>query len=146
MPIKIFTVKFDYDKNNFNSDEIDDFSQNKKINQQQANFFILDGVPYWSVFIDYEVVVAKDNILHTLSKSQKILYMRLKEWRKLKAEQKGLPYFLVATNSQLEQMVKQKCVTLSALESIKGYGKMKVSSYGNELIEIIKKFYEYPQK
>ena len=146
MAIQIFTIPFDFNKNRFNTAEIDDFCQNKKIIHQQASFFELEGIPYWSVFVNYEVVVTKDNIIHNLSKSQRALYMRLKAWRKQKAQEKGFPSFIIATNVQLEQMIKQKCFTLSALENIKGYGKKKVASYGNELIEIIKKFYEYDKK
>lgn len=146
MPVKIFTIGFDFEKNDFNTAELDDFYMNKKINHLTANFFQLDDIPYWSVFIDYEVLVSKDNVLHELNKGQRLLYMRLKEWRKTKAEEKGFPVFLVATNKQLEQMVLKKCTTKSALENIKGYGKKKVLMYGDDIIQIIQKFYEYGKK
>ncbi len=146
MPLKIFTIPFNFEKNRFDTMEIDDFCQNKKINHQQASFFEMDGTPYWTILVDYEVLVSKDNVLHKLSKSQKALYMRLKEWRKTKAEELGFPVFLVATNKQLEQMVLQKCTTISALENIKGYGKKKTANYGQEIIAIIKRFYEHGKK
>ena len=146
MSVKIFTIPFNIDKNRFDTLEIDDFCQNKKINHQQASFFELEGMPYWSVFVNYEVIVRKDNVLHNLNRSQKALYMKLKEWRKQKAELMGWPSFIVATNVQLEQMVKQKTLTHSALDDIKGYGKKKVAAHGDEIIEIIKKFYEFGKK
>ena len=146
MAVKIFTLPFNFEKNGFDTLEVDDFCQNKKINHQQASFFTLDDTPYWTLFVDYDVLVKKDNVLHTMNKAQKSLYMKLKEWRKGKAELMGVPVFLVATNSQLEHMVKNKCRSLSSLENIKGYGKKKVANHGNEIIEIIKTFYGNTEK
>jgi len=146
MALKIFTIPFNFNKNSFDTIEIDDFCHNKKINHQQASFFELEGIPYWSVYVDYEVIVTMDNILHGLNKSQKALYMKLKQWRKEKADLKGLPPFLVATNKQLEEFILNKSMSLSALENVKGYGKKKVEAYGKEIIEIISKFYEYGKK
>ncbi len=118
MSVKIFTIPFNFDKNRFDTLEVDDFCQNKKINHQQASFFELDGIPYWTIFVNYEVIVTKDNILYNLNKSQKALYIKLKEWRKQKAKLMGLPSFIIAPNVQLEQMITQKCISHSALENI----------------------------
>ena len=65
---------------------------------------------------------------------------------KQKAEIMGFPVFLVGTNKQLEQMILKKCVTLSSLENIKGYGKKKVAAHGQEIIDLIQKFYEHSKK
>ncbi len=53
--IEIITIKFDRDKELFQSDEFKKFVLNKKINSYKTEFFQDGANSYWSMFVDYEV-------------------------------------------------------------------------------------------
>ncbi|MCB9267754.1 MAG: HRDC domain-containing protein [Lewinellaceae bacterium] len=80
--------------------------------------------------------------LRELDDSQKLLFQRLKEWRKEKAAKEGLPAYLVATNAQFIQMIRLQCRTLESFKNVKGFGKKRTQKYGKRIIELIKGFYE----
>ncbi len=145
MPMEIVTVKFDKDKEVFQSEELQKFILNKKINNYKAEFFNDNGKPYWSIFIDYDIILdekQKPNSINNLSEAESLLFTKLKEWRKLKSNEKGFPVYLVATNDQLIKMVKERMTTLISLKTIQGFGQKRIDTYGNEIVEMIKNFWE----
>jgi superfamily II DNA helicase RecQ len=104
--------------------------------------FVQGDRPFWSVLIEYEIVLDPDNAEHVLNKADKLLYVKLKEWRRNKAQALGLPPFLVATNKQLLEVVKDKIQTVSGLDGIKGFGQKKIANYGKEMVELVSQFYK----
>ena len=48
-------------------------------------------------------------------------------------------YYLY-TNVQLEEIIKLKPKTLNELANINGFGKVKCEKYGNDIIDIVKKY------
>lgn len=142
--IEIITIKFDRDKELFQSDEFKKFILNKKINSYKAEFFQDGANSYWSMFVDYEVVIdeKKSDDKNKLNEADTLLFTRLKEWRKLKADEKGFPVYLIATNNQLLKMIENKTVTLEGLKNIQGFGQKRVENYGKEINGIIKDFCE----
>jgi len=142
--IEIITIKFDRDKELFQSDEFKKFILNKKINSYKAEFFQDGANSYWSMFVDYEVVIdeKKSDDKNKLNEADALLFTRLKEWRKLKADEKGFPVYLIATNNQLLKMIENKTVTLEGLKNIQGFGQKRIENYGKEINGIIKDFCE----
>lgn len=142
--MEVITIKFDRDKEVFQSEDFKKFILNKKINSYKAEFFHDGGNSYWSVFVDYDVVVddKKPDGKNKLNEADSLLFSRLKEWRKLKADENGFPVYLVATNNQLLKMIENKTVTIEGLKSIQGFGQKRIESYGKDIISIIKDFYE----
>lgn len=143
---KIFTVPFDENKEVFLEEEVNKFCINKKIKQYKAEFFKKDGKSYWSIFIAFERIlqlektaIIKDN---NLSEEEKLLFKKLKTWQVSKAESKGLPTYIVCTNSQLLNVVRNKPKSVEALKNINGFGKSKIDRYGVEIVKIIKDFFE----
>lgn len=108
----------------------------------ETHFFREGGKPYWSVAVHYELVLAERDKSHDLDEAQKLLFQRLREWRKETATKEGLPAYLLATNAQLTQMVQQKSTTLESLKLIKGFGKQHIQKYGRDIVARIKQFYE----
>ena len=143
MKIKILTIPFDDNSEGFNDEPVNKFCLNKRVHKIETEFFYGNNKIYWTVAVIYdEVVKPSEKIKEPLSNSQKLLLKRLKEWRKQKAQKEGFPVFLVTNNAQLEQIIKEKCVTLEHLKTIKGIGKSKIDKYGKEITEIVKNFYE----
>ena len=73
-----------------------------------------------------------------LPPEQFAVFVKLREKRKVLAEEKGLPVYAVFTNEQLAEMVKKPPATLSDLASIAGVGRVKVENFGKPMLDILK--------
>ena len=84
MAIRILTVPFSIDKEIFEDEDASRFLLNKHVKELKAEFFMMHGIPYWSVFVNYEILVDKadDSVVEGLDEGQKLLYTRLRQWRK----------------------------------------------------------------
>jgi len=142
MPVRILTIPFDAGKDVFNDEILTKFLLNKNLVRMSPEFFMLNNRPYWTVLVEYEIVVT-DNIADKegLNKVQKLLYQRLSEWRKEKADENGHPVYIISTNKQLFDVVIKAPKTLEELKMIHGFGKKKTERFGKEIIAIVKEFY-----
>ena len=146
MPVHIITLPFDPETEMFHDEELSRFLLNKRVVTLRPEFFLTNGRPYWSVFVEYETVLtASDDKAESnsnLDEPQRLLLQRLKEWRKEKASTEGVPVYILATNNQLIELVKQAPQTLEALRQIHGFGRKKSEKYGADIIGMIQAFYE----
>lgn len=62
----------------------------------------------------------------------------LRIWRRAKSLEEKRSAYLIATNRELQMLAVYVPRTLSELEQIPGFGKIKVEKYGNDLIEMLK--------
>lgn len=74
--------------------------------------------------------------------SNPILFEYLKTWRNSTAKELGLPVYMVLPQKTLFEVLDKMPVSVSELLKINGFGKKKVQSFGNEIIEIIREFLE----
>jgi superfamily II DNA helicase RecQ len=144
MPVRILTIPFNPEKKMFLDEELSKFLINKRVKTLIPQFFQTDGQVFWSVFVEYEVILEEDGKSDSdgLNEAQRLLLKRLREWRKEKAEKEGIPVFIIATNKQFVDLIKRSPVSMEAVKEIHGFGKKKVDRYGKELVEIVKAFYE----
>jgi superfamily II DNA helicase RecQ len=143
MTVRIFTVPFDPVRQVFPDEELGAFLLNKAVKTMQAQFFQANGNSYWTVFVEYETVVGPEpSDRDHLDEAGQLLMKRLSQWRKETADREKVPVFIIATNRQLLDVVKQSPSTLEALRSINGFGPKKLDRYGGRILEIIKTFYE----
>ncbi len=77
-----------------------------------------------------------------LNALQQLLLTRVKEWRKQKTEETGVPVYVIGTNKQAIDLVKKAPRTIEAMKSIEGFGKKKIESFEKELVSLIRDFYE----
>lgn len=121
MPIRILTIPFDPDRELFQDEELAAFLLNKKPRTIRPEFFQTAGRAYWTVFVDYEPVLAGGKPSDPgLDEAQQVLLQRLKEWRGEKAQKEGVPVYSIATNRQLADVVLRASATLDALRQISG--------------------------
>lgn len=147
MQIRIFTLPFDGSTESFDDELIQEFCQNKKVHRIETHFFRQEGRAYWSVAVHYDTLeVKKAEKAWELDEAGKLLYQRLREWRKEIGAKEGFPVYLVATNAQLVDMIKRRCTTLESFKLVKGFGKKRVGKYGRRIAEIIQGFYEEEEK
>ncbi len=65
------------------------------------------------------------------------LFVKLREWRKEKAGESGIPVYTIFTNEQLAQIVVQRIVSKSALREIDGIGESRIKKYGDTVIQLM---------
>ena len=143
MNIKIITVPFDAENEGFRDDVLTKFLINKKVRSLQPQFFQQNGRAYWTVLVEYDPVLTPAEtkpVQGELSDAQQALFQKLRAWRKEKADQGGMPVFILATNEQLSQIAIRQPVTMEALRQIQGFGKKKVDQHGQDLIGLVKSF------
>ncbi len=142
MAIKIITLPFNEEKEMFLEEAIDNFCLNKKIIKLKEEFFVQSGKAYWTIFVEYETILPKIKEETNLSEAEKILFEKLRVWRREKAEENGIPVYLISTNEQLKEIIRKRPKTFEEIKRINGFGKKKIEKYGKELIEIITNFYK----
>lgn len=151
MPIRIFTLPFLEETQTFHDDLVHQFCQNKRIHKIETKFFTRNGQPFWTVAVHYGMILSEEKPSQSggktdkegqLDEQQKVLFLRLREWRKEESESRGFPVYLIATNNQLAEMVLNKCTTLESLKLVKGFGASKIQNYGNAIISKVKTFYQ----
>ncbi len=146
MPVRVFTIPFDPRSEMFFDDEVNAFLLDKQVISARPEFFQMHGKPYWSVFVEYtELLSEEPRNRAVLNDEQKLLFQRLREWRKARAEQDGVPAFLIATNSELTQVSKHAPRSREALRQIRGFGQKKTQKYGPDLLALIVNFYDETQ-
>lgn len=142
MPFDIITIPFNTVSKCFYTEELNKFCLNKKILAKKIEFFKDEKTVYWTVFIEYELVLENISIEQKgLTEAGKLCFERLKEWRKLTAEKEGIPPFVIAKNSHFIEIINKEIKTIEALKQIQGFGRKKIEKYGKEIMEIIKTFY-----
>lgn len=135
----------------FDDESLRSFLVAKQVYSLEAWHFIHEGVPYWSVLISYayhESVPApqectrrdtaeKADWRKRLSDKDWPVFNGLREWRKTRAAEAGVPPYLLFTNEQLTQLVLNKVDSLSALGRIPGVGPSRVENYGKAVLRIL---------
>jgi len=142
MAFRIITVPFDREKGIFPDSELDTFLLDKKVKNYRVEFFHHAEKHYWSVFIEYEEIVDKkvEKITESLNERQKQIFEKLRNWRREKGRQLGLPVYIIFSNSQLVEMSRKLPKTYEAMKSINGIGDKKVKRFGKEILNILRNF------
>lgn len=139
---EIITIPFDTVTKAFSADDLNAFCINKKVISTKIEFFKEERQAYWTVFIEYEPVLEKNgNEPAGLTEAGRLCYEKLRQWRKVTAENEGIPPYVIAKNSHLGEIVKKQIKTLEGLKKLNGFGTKKIEKYGNDICGIIKAFY-----
>ncbi len=142
MAFRIITVPFDNEREVFPDNELNNFLLDKKVRSYRVEFFIHAGRPYWSVFLEYEEIEDRsvEKLTQSLNERQKLIFERLKDWRKEKGKEVGMPVYIIFSNGQLVELAKRLPQTYEAMKSINGIGDKKVKSFGKEVMDILRTF------
>ena len=149
--VRILTAPFDPGSGLFDDEAIQRFLLNKRVRRLVPVFFTQEGRAYWSLWVEYEPLTgasspspSQGNREHSLDATQQRFYDRLSAWRKSKAEAGGVPVYVVATNVQLADVVRQLPRSLEALRQIKGFGKGKIDRHGRDILALVSAFIDNP--
>lgn len=78
-------------------------------------------------------------VLASLDDPQRHRFEDLRSWRRLAAEEGGMPVYAVATNRQLADIARLDAPSLSALGRVPGFGKRRVERYGEAILQIVRR-------
>ena len=143
MPVKIVTLPFDETNETFHEEMVNRFISGNIIKKMKFDFFSACERPYWSIFMEYEprFDTHETNEVEKMSGDEKALLEKLFELRRQLAEKEGIPVFIIATNKQLRDVVKQRPTTGEQLKMIDGFGKKKTQKYGRVIFETVKAYF-----
>jgi hypothetical protein len=74
------------------------------------------------------------------SSSHNELFLEINAWRKAISSEANVPVFMVMPQKTLKELVEKMPLNIKQLAKIKGFGKVKVNQYGDEIIEIIENY------
>lgn len=141
---KIVTIPFNTKISAFDEETLNKFCLNKKIKNYRAEFFVFEGCPYWTLFLEYDMAVEHQNpdVTADLNEEEKVIFEKLKMWRRQKAEDEGIPVYIIANNNELKDLLKQRPKSLEDLKNVRGFGVKKIEKYGKDILEILSAFNE----
>ena len=65
------------------------------------------------------------------------LYEKIREWRLCKCRKEGFPAFCIFSNKVLVRIVKSKAKNKEDLSAIRGFGKVKLEKYGDDILNLL---------
>ncbi len=116
--------------------------QTHEILEVREHFFTHQNQPYWAVMLVYQVPIVQNppppknsgDFRNQIEPQDLPLFEQLKKWRSEKAQQVGIPPYLICTNRQFAELIKLKPKSLSQIAQIDGLGPAKQKQYGQELL------------
>ena len=73
-----------------------------------------------------------------LTPEQENKFNLLKQWRNERANEDGLPPYMIAQNESLMQIAAARVETIEDFLGIKGFGEKRAQKYGEEILNILK--------
>ncbi|MDQ3801884.1 MAG: HRDC domain-containing protein [Acidobacteriota bacterium] len=73
-----------------------------------------------------------------LTPEQENTFNRLKQWRNDRANQDGLPPYMIAQNESLMQIAASRIETVEDFLRVKGFGEKRAQKYGEEILNILR--------
>ncbi|OQB36423.1 MAG: ATP-dependent DNA helicase RecQ [Candidatus Hydrogenedentes bacterium ADurb.Bin179] len=151
MQLRIFTIPFSSRLGGFDDEPLRSFIADKQVLGVECWHFLYKDTPYWSFAVQYvfseesPVKVergqggssSKVDWRKRLSDKDWPVFNALREWRKARASDEGVPPYLIFTNEQLTQLVLGGIDSLTALGRIAGIGPSRVEKYGKEVLRIL---------
>ncbi|MBX3018088.1 MAG: ATP-dependent DNA helicase RecQ [Bdellovibrionaceae bacterium] len=73
-----------------------------------------------------------------LSASEQLRFELLRDWRKKRASELDVPAFVIFSDRTLRELARRSPQSLKELESVNGFGPVKIERFGAEILEIAK--------
>ncbi len=110
----------------------------KKMMNEIANGFLNDNVQNYDYSKKYTFISADANA--DANSNYEDLMLALKEFRKKKAKEKGIPAYYIFTDDELERMLRANISSLEGLKESKILSETKVKFHGQEIVEILSEY------
>lgn len=131
--------------------ELNSFLSRHKILSMRREWVDCGHDSYWAIAVDYQTTPQSQgrpdhsgsshrnrvDYKTLLSEDEFIVYSRLREWRKLIAQQEAIPLYNIFSNEQLAQFIQNRCQSSSDLMKVEGASESRISKYGVAVLEIL---------
>jgi len=145
MKCKVFKIRLSEGHVERDVSILNDFLESVEVRRMSSSI-VNANVPFWSVLVFYKEgdltshAIPTEDI--TLADFEERIYEALRDWRNEQAAKENIPPYMVAHNHWLKQMVRMRVKEEEDLLGIKGFGKKRITKYGNDIIKIMTPFYE----
>jgi ATP-dependent DNA helicase RecQ len=150
MLAQVVTLHFDSALGVFDDSPLQAFIKDKELHSIHDHFFIKDQEPYLTLVVTYTLHrpadVASAKVSQTakapawrerLTEADMPLFNTLRNWRMERCKQDGVPPYVICSNQQFADMVRDRPQSLSQLGAIKGFGQNKLKQYGRDILAIL---------
>jgi superfamily II DNA helicase RecQ len=146
MKLRVFTLDYVAERG-FDDRELAEFSGAFDVFSCSDHFYTVGDEPKLSVLVSYRDPHDRDrkrgkkvkgsDPREKLGDDERVIYDRLRSWRKLAAEQEGVPVYLVASNRELAAIVTRRPATKTELMSIERIGPAKLQRHGDIIMKVL---------
>jgi len=150
MQIKTFHIRLSREYLSSDENKINKFLSDKEVINTFAELIKTEKLNYWSMIITYSELKneklkrANDKIEKLsyskdteLTEKEQIIYDNLKLWRTDKAATENISSFVIAYDTELITIAKEKITSIDDFKNIKGFGEKKIAKYGDDIIALL---------
>jgi superfamily II DNA helicase RecQ len=163
MKCKTFTIHLAEDARNFEESKLNKFLESVAVRQSFASVV---NNEYWSILVFYEDAASAQISIQEnfsaqsappvrqsaaksveaekpapepliLTPEQENKFNLLKQWRNERANEDGLPPYMIAQNESLMQIAAARIEKVEDFLNIKGFGEKRAQKYGEEILNIL---------
>lgn len=154
MLVKVFSLTFNSLTGGFDDEPLRDFIKDKEVISIRDHIFVRNEIPYLTLIVKYfpfrQEVAPKvtfdgkpadkrdESWKEGLSEADMGLFNLFRDWRSQRCKKEGVPPYVLMTNKQIAEVVKQRPQSLAELMKIDGVGKAKADKYGEDILSISK--------
>ncbi|MCP4217393.1 MAG: hypothetical protein GY765_22310 [bacterium] len=128
--------------------EVNRFCSNKMIASVEKQFVAAGDSSFWALCLSYtdgekKISVSKGKVDYReiLNEEEFAVFAKLRTLRKNLSERDGVPAYVLFTNEQFAEMVRNRISTPAGLSTVTGVGKSRITKYGTDLLVILKEAY-----
>jgi superfamily II DNA helicase RecQ len=152
MKAKLFQVRLAKDHAEQDQESMNSFLDTVTVKRMSTDL-VAGSSGFWSVLVFFEsqktATISKvstpklstDKFFFpadtTLDDKEQRSFDALKQWRYEKAQEIGLPPFMICSNSELITVVKVKPKLFEDFNRIKGFGAQKIAKYSDDMLAVI---------
>ena len=143
MNIKVFTIRLAKEFCQIDQDRMNQFLNSVEVKLASTNFVTTGTKDFWSASVFYVPKVRKNEKTEVkfceeeLSPDELNIFKALRQWRNDLAKKLDWSSFRICHNSHLAAIAKANPQTVSDLENVSAFGKVRIEKYGEDIISVL---------
>ena len=130
-------------------EDLNRFLRSHRVLTVHREFVPLGENSFWALAVEYMLGAApaestpgrstkpRVDYKEVLSTEDFALFAKLRDWRKTKAGEEGIPVYAVLTNDQLAAVATKRPKSTAQLREVEGLGEAKAVKYGEDILKIV---------
>lgn len=149
MQVKVFHIRLIKEHLQTDQENLNKFLASVAVKKTSAEL-VTGQLGFWSILVFYndkklenqETISEKASVTVSdeLTAEEEEIFKALKKWRYNVAKELNLPRYMICHNAELMEIAKVKPQTLEQLSNIKGFGRQKMTKFGDDIIALLNSF------